>query len=437
MATQNNVVNKARSAKSAQRALSTLSDKKRRAALKSVANALRFNSAKIINANQVDVELAGRDVKAGKLSPALLRRLMVSEDKIATMAAGVDAVARLPDPVGRIASSMELDEGLLLEQVTCPIGVIGAVFESRPDAAVQIAALCLKSGNAVLLKGGSEAKETNRILVKLIASATGSTGFVPRGWIGIIETRDDVRQVLELDEYIDLLIPRGSNEFVRYIQSNTQIPVLGHADGICHVYVDKRADIEMAIRIVLDSKTQYPAVCNAAETLLVHREIADRFLPKVTVALRKAGVEIRGCAKTRQLVSGLKSARRGDWNTEYLDLILAVKIVESQDQAVDHINRYGSGHTDCIVTKSNPRARSFMSLVDSACVFHNASTRFADGYRFGLGAELGISTNKTHARGPVGLEGLVIYNYHLRGQGHIVADYSGKNPRKFTHRKIS
>jgi glutamate-5-semialdehyde dehydrogenase len=308
------------------------------------------------------------------------------------------------------------------------------VFESRPDALVQISTLCLKSGNAVLLKGGSEAAKTNRILARTIADASEKAGL-PKGWIQLLETRQDVAQMLALDESIDLVIPRGSNEFVRYIMDNTNIPVLGHADGICHVYVDAGADLDMAVNITVDSKCQYVAVCNAAETLLVDGAIAEEFLPKAKAALEQKGVELRGCERTASIID-VKPATEEDFSTEYLDYILSIKIIEGLDGAIEHINRYGSKHTDAIVTADKSKAERFMSLVDSANVFWNCSTRFSDGFRYGLGAEVGISTSKVHARGPVGLEGLVIYKYKLRGSGQIVADYSGQNPKQFTHKKI-
>jgi len=308
------------------------------------------------------------------------------------------------------------------------------VFESRPDALVQISTLCLKSGNAVLLKGGSEAARTNKILADVIAQASEKSGLPP-GWIQLLETREDVADMLALHGYIDLIIPRGSNQFVRYIMSHTDIPVLGHADGICHVYVDSDADPDMAVNIVVDSKCQYVAVCNAAETLLVDEKIAPTFLPRAKATLEQKGVELRGCPKTAALID-VKPATEQDWSTEYLDLILSIKVVAGLDEAIEHINRYGSRHTDAVVTADKEKADRFMALVDSANVFWNCSTRFADGYRYGLGAEVGISTNKIHARGPVGLEGLVIYKWKLLGTGQIVADYSGPNAKKFTHKKI-
>jgi glutamate-5-semialdehyde dehydrogenase len=399
--------------------------------LAQIAADLRAHSAEIVSANQADLANAAKD----NLAAPLQKRLKFDQGKIADVVAGIESLIKLDDPVGKTITATELDEALELYKVSCPIGVIGVIFESRPDALVQISTLCLKSGNAVLLKGGSEAAATNRILAEVIAKASEKAGL-PKGWIQLLETRQDVAEMLKLDEYIDLIIPRGSNEFVRYIMNNTNIPVLGHADGICHVYVDGQADLDMAVNIAVDSKCQYVAVCNAAETLLVDEKIAKDFLPKVRAALETHNVEIRGCEKTRAIIDA-KGAAEADWSTEYLDYIISIKVVAGLDQAIEHINHYGSNHTDAIVTNSKDNAARFMDLVDSAGVFWNCSTRFSDGYRYGLGAEVGISTNKLHARGPVGLEGLVLYKYRLLGAGQIVADYAGKDAKKkFTHRKM-
>ncbi len=420
----------AKKAKSAAIFMSALKTDVKNAALGEVAGALRNRSADIIAANKEDLSVAQKDHLAGPL----LKRLKFDEEKIAQTIAGIESLIKLDDPVGRILAATELDAGLELYKVSCPIGVIGVVFESRPDALVQISTLCLKSGNAVLLKGGSEAAKTNRMLAETIAEASEKAGL-PQGWIQLLQTREDVAQMLALDEYIDLVIPRGSNEFVRHIMTNTNIPVLGHADGICHVYVDGDADVEMAVNITVDSKCQYVAVCNAAETLLVDSKIAGKFLPKVKAALDENGVELRGCERTASIID-VKPATEADWSTEYLDSILSIRIVDGLDEAIGHINRYGSAHTDAIVTADREKAERFMALVDSANVLWNCSTRFSDGFRYGLGAEVGISTNKIHARGPVGLEGLVIYKWKLLGAGQIVADYSGPNAKKkFRHRK--
>ncbi len=410
--------------------LSALKTAEKNKALEIIARELKQRKDEIISANRKDLELA----RAENLAAPLLKRLKFDEDKITASCEGVKSLVGLEDPSGRTLQAIELDKGLELYQVTCPIGVIGVIFESRPDALVQISSLCLKSGNAVLLKGGSEAAETNRILTDIITKATTKVG-IPEGWMTLLETRADVADMLQMDATIDLIIPRGSNEFVKYIMDNTNIPVLGHADGICHVYVDSKADLDMAVRITVDSKSQYVAVCNAAETLLVHRDIADVFLPEIKTALEEKGVEIRGCKRTLEIIDVIPATDE-DWKTEYLDLIISIKIVDSMVGAIDHINTYGSGHTDVIVTGDKERGRQFMDYVDSGDVFMNCSSRFSDGFRYGLGAEVGISTNKIHARGPVGLEGLVIYKWRLLGDGHIVADYSGKGAKSFTHNVI-
>ncbi len=430
MVNQMSIAEAASQAKAASIRLAAVSTEIKNKALTDIAAALRQNTDRIVSANKEDLTLAEQN----NLTAPLLKRLKFDEDKIADVCAGIGSLKKLDDPVGKILDATELDTGLELYKVSCPIGVIGVVFESRPDALVQISSLCLKSGNAVLLKGGSEAANTNKILANVIAEASENAGL-PKGWIQLLKTRQDVAEMLAQDKYIDLVIPRGSNEFVRYIMNNTNIPVLGHADGICHVYVDGDADPDMAVSITVDSKCQYVAVCNAAETLLVDTRIANALLPKVRAVLEEKGVELRGCEKTASIID-VKPATEKDWATEYLDYILSVKIVDGLDEAIEHINRYGSGHTDAIVTADRQKAERFMNLTDSADVFWNCSTRFSDGYRYGLGAEVGISTNKIHARGPVGLEGLVIYKWKLFGTGQVVADYCGPSARTFTHKKI-
>ncbi len=399
-------------------------------ALAEIAAALESRQADIVAANRSDRDRSEKE----NLAPPLLKRLKFDAVKIDEACAGLRSMIQLPDPVGRTLDAMELDDGLELFRVSCPIGVIGVIFESRPDALVQIACLCLKSGNGVLLKGGREAMATNRLLADIIHRA-GIAAGIPDGWLGLLETRDDVADMLQLDELIDLIIPRGSNAFVKHIMDNTTIPVMGHADGICHVYIDRGADLDMAESIVVDSKTQYVAVCNAAETLLVHRAVAEAFLPRLKIALEKRGVEIRGCHRTVGIIDVMPASEE-DWRTEYLDYILSIRVVDSLDAAVGHINAFGSGHTDVIVSEDRQRGIRFMNTVDSADVFLNCSSRFCDGFRFGLGAEVGISTNKTHARGPVGLEGLVIYQWRMIGHGQVVADYTGPEARRFTHRKL-
>jgi len=398
-------------------------------ALRAVARALLARQDEIVAANRADLARSERE----HLPEPLLKRLKFDEAKIADIVDGINSLIGLPDPVGETLLATELDDGLELYKISCPIGVVGVIFESRPDALVQISTLCLKSGNAVLLKGGSEARETNRILADVIAAASVAAGL-PAGWLALLETRADVDAMLKLDKYVDLIIPRGSNAFVRYIMDNSRIPVMGHADGICHVYVAEDADLAMAVDIVADSKTQYVAVCNALETLLVHESIAPAFLPALRARL--AGkVELVGCPRTAAVIPVAPAAEE-DWATEYLDYKLSVKIVPDLAAAIDHINTYGSGHTDAIVTADRRKAAEFMRYVDAANVFWNCSTRFSDGFRYGFGAEVGVSTAKLHARGPVGLDGLVIYKYKLLGSGQTVADYAARS-KKFTHRKIT
>ena len=381
--------------------------------LKQVASALLQNAPVIFEANQNDLAAA----TASGIAEPLYKRLALNESKLRDVIAGIEQIADMPDPVGRMVEETELDDGLILRKVQAPIGVLAMIYESRPDAGPQIAALAIRSGNAVLLKGGREAANSNTAIGEIIRTVLGQHGVSDA--VQLVSTREEIAELLKMDDLINLVIPRGSNEMVRSIQRSTKIPVLGHADGVCHVYIDEFADPGKAARIAVDSKAQYPAVCNAAETLLVHSRFAGR--EKVLQALRDAGVELRD--------SGFGS--------EYLDLIMNVRLVNSLDDAIDHIHKYGSAHTDAIVTENVENAQRFLNEVDSAGVFWNASTRFADGYRYGLGAEVGVSTNKTHARGPVGVEGLLIYKYHLIGNGHIVATYSGENAKRFLHRKTN
>ncbi len=425
------IAKQAQIAKEASLKLAVLPAKVKNKALMAIANALKNSASAILEANKKDVEMA----KNSGLNEALIKRLALDRQKVHEMIEEVKSVARLEDPVGKVLSQVELDTGLMLYQVTCPIGVIGTIFESRPDAVTQISALCLKSGNAVILKGGSEAKKSNKALVSIMSKAAECNG-VPKGALQLIETREEVSQMLNLDDSISLIIPRGSGKFVKYVQDHTKIPVLGHSEGICHVFVDKYADMKKALEICFDAKCQYPAVCNAMETMLVHKGIAKKFLPLMIKKFRQAKVEIRGDEATRKIVKNIEKAAENDWDTEYNDLVLSVKVVGSLNEAIDHINKYGSRHTDAIVTENKKNADNFMNLVDSASVMWNASTRFADGFRYGKGAEVGISTSKIHARGPVGLEGLVIYKYKLAGKGHIVKDYIGRNAKKFKHKVI-
>ena len=430
--TQNSLEALAQAAKSASLILAGLPTGKKNQALEAMAEALESQASEIVEANRKDLEYARQE----NLPAPLVARLAVDEAKVAGMARGIRSVAGLPDPVGVFQMGMELDEGLVLSRVTCPLGVIGAIFEARPDAVPQIGSLCLKSGNAVILKGGAEAQHSNRIIVQLLREGLSHVEAVPQDAIQLIETRAEVAEMLKQDRYLDLIVPRGSNAFVRYVQENTRIPVLGHSEGICHVYIDEEADPQMALALALDSKLQYPAACNAMETLLIHAGVAPELAPDLIRELRERGVECLGCPRLCSLVPGLARAGEQEWDTEYNDLKLSIKLVDSLDEAIGHINRHGSGHTDTIVTRNPASAERFMNEVDSASVMWNASTRFADGFRYGLGAEIGISTNKTHARGPVGLEGLVIYKYKVMGNGQTVAEYSGKNAKRFLHRPL-
>ena len=425
----------ARRARAAALELAACDTRAKNAALDVIRARLEERRDAIIAANRADKSAAEAEVQNGVISRAAFKRLDLEGEKFAMMIAGIEDVRRLADPVGQVSLATRLDDGLDLYRVSCPIGVIGVIFEARPEAAAQIASLALKSSNAVILKGGREAARSNAILVDCFREALASTAL-PVDSVQLVSTRDEVRAMLELDEWIDLVIPRGSNELVRSIQANTKIPVLGHADGICAVYLDRAADADKAVRIVVDAKAQYPAVCNAAETLLVHRDIAETMLPVVTRALSNAGVVLKADERALPWCEGAVPASDADFDTEFLELVLAVKVVDSIGDAIGHINRHGSHHTDAIVTEDREAAERFLAEVDSAGVFHNASTRFADGFRYGLGAEVGVSTNKTHARGPVGLEGLVIYKYRLYGNGHRVADY-GPSKRAFRHAPIS
>jgi glutamate-5-semialdehyde dehydrogenase len=372
--------------------------------------------------------------RAADLSPAAASRLKLDPVKLGEMARGLTAVAALADPLGRVRLHRLLDDDLELTQVTCPLGVLGVVFEARPDALVQIGSLAIKSGNAALLKGGREAARTNELLAEILRQGLAGAGL-PEDAIQLLGGREDVEALLAMDDLVDLLIPRGSSALVRHIQAHTRIPVLGHAEGICHIYLDARADPAKAVAVVRDAKLQYPAACNAVETLLVHRD-ADGVLALVAEDLRAGGVELRGCPRACGLLPWMLPATEADWDTEYGEPILSVRIVDSLDQAIAHIHAHGSGHTEAILTEDPEAAERFLAEVDAAGVYHNASTRFADGYRYGFGAEVGISTSRIHARGPVGLDGLLSSKYLLRGAGHRVADYTGAEPRSFLHRDL-
>jgi glutamate-5-semialdehyde dehydrogenase len=427
----------ARRAREAARALARLSADARNEVLLATAAAIESNKDKILAANTLDVRDAEAAVATGKMSAAMLKRLRTSEQGVAQMATQVREVAALPDPLGRRLSATELDEGLILYKESCPLGVVGIIFEARPEVVPQVGSLALKSGNALIMKGGSEAARSNEALVSIWRETFRRFPGVPEDAINLLQTRADVLELLSLHNDVDLIIPRGSKSLVEFVANNSRIPVLGHGEGICHVYVDRAANMQKALAVTYDAKVQYPAVCNAAETLLVDETIASKFLPVIVDKLQQAGVEIRGCAKTIALLpnAGIVPATEEDWSTEYSDLIISVKIVSGLDAAIDHINRYGSRHTETIVTEDSAAAARFMTEVDAAGVFQNASTRFADGYRYGFGAELGISNSKLHARGPMGLEGLTTYKFKLFGNGHTVAEYAN-GEKKFTHRPL-
>ncbi len=415
-----------RNVKMAAPQMAALSEVQRNQALQAVADALVERKEEIFAANANDLQQAEKE---GIAAP-VLKRLKFDEGKLHDVTEGIRDLIRLPDPLFQTQLARELDEGLTLYRVTCPIGVIGVIFEARPDALVQISALCMKSGNCVILKGGSEALRTNKILFQIIQKAALEAGLPSHSML-LLEARSEITELLDCYGDVDLLIPRGSNQFVQYIMNHTRIPVMGHADGICHIYVDKDADLKKAIPVILDAKTQYVSACNAVETLLIHREIAKELLPELAKALKEHQVQLKGTKEVQEL-TGCAAATEEDDRKEYLDYIVSAKITDSLQEAIDHINRYGSHHTDCIITENEAAAKEFMMLVDSAGVYQNCSTRFADGYRYGFGAEVGISTGKLHARGPVGLEGLVSYKYKLFGNGHIVGDYaSGKRSFHF------
>ena len=399
----------AKSAKKASVKAQGLSSEIKNDGLIAVAKALEENKEKIFNANKLDLEYAKKLLDNGELSQATYNRLKLDENKMRDMIKGIYDISKLEDPVNKTLLKRELDEGLVLEKRSCPIGVLGIIFEARPDVISQISALAIKSSNAVILKGGKESKNTNKTILEIINNALSFVAGFPEGLLSQVYTRDDVAEMLKADKYIDLIIPRGGNSLVKFIKENTKIPVLGHADGICHIFVDKSADLELAKKVVIDAKTQYPSACNTVETLLIHKEFkgADELLE----AIKSNGVE-------------LIFTPADGWHKEYSDLKLAVKYVEGVEEAIEHINEFGSGHTESILTEDKQNADLFMNMVDSSGVYHNVSTRFADGFRYGFGAEVGISTNKTHARGPVGIDGLVIYKYRLVGKGHVVSDYA-------------
>jgi glutamate-5-semialdehyde dehydrogenase len=417
----------AQAARNASRQLATTTSELRVAVLHHLGNQLERRASQILAANAEDVFAA-----EGTLDASTLQRLKLDSAKLAVMVQGVRSVAALPDPLNRVQMRRQLDEGLELTRVACPLGVLCVIFESRPDALIQISALALKSGNAVLLKGGSEARHSNLALLAAVQGALREAGL-PEAAVQGLPDRAAVAALLQRPDLVDLVIPRGSNALVQSIQAATRIPVLGHAEGICHMVLDEAADTAMAVALVRDAKLQYSSACNAVETVLIHRQAAARLLPALVDDLGPRGVELRGCPACRALVPSLKAATEADWDTEYGTPILALKVVTDLDEALDHIRAHGSGHTEAIITDDPRAAARFLAEVDAAGVFHNASTRFADGFRYGFGAEVGISTGRIHARGPVGIEGLLSYRYLLRGSGQRVEDYSGPSARPFNH----
>ncbi|CAN5126826.1 glutamate-5-semialdehyde dehydrogenase [soil metagenome] len=432
------VLTLAKNAKLAANVLAGTSATDRDEALLAIAAEIATHEAEILEENKKDLQHAASLVAEGKINQALLERLKLDHSKLSSVVAGIRQLAKMPDPLGKIDLDRELDKNLELQRVTCPIGLIGVIFEARPDALPQIASLCLKSGDGVILKGGAEAEHSNRILFDCLKRAAQRAGL-PGDCIVLLESRADVQELLKADRFVDLVIPRGSNSLVRFIQDNTRIPVLGHAEGICHVYVDESANFDKAISIICDAKVQYPAACNAAETILIHESIAPQLIPKLAKQLNERKVSLRCDCQSLKFAgpeSDASPASEDDWGTEYGDLIVAVKVVKDLEQAIEHINEFGSGHTETMVGENQKTFDKFFAQVNSAGVYLNASTRFADGFRYGFGAEVGISTAKQHPRGPVGIEGLVTYKYKLIGDGHIVADYVGRDAKQFTHRDL-
>ncbi len=428
----------AEAAKQASRAIASTSGEERNRALEAVAQGLERSAAEILAANAADSRDAQAAVARGELSRALVDRLELSAGKLASMIAGVRAVAALPDPIGRVLDRIELDTGLLLEKVSCPLGLLAVIFEARPDAVTQIISLAIKSANGVILKPGREVERTAAVLVESMRKSLREHTAIPEALVTNVQQRAQMDEVLQLDGLVDLVIPRGSYELVRHVQSSTRIPVLGHSEGVCHIYVDARANFDMAVSIIDDAKTDYPAACNAVETVLVHQAVAQSFLPLLAARMKERGVRLRGCALTLAALpnAGIEPVADNEWHTEYGDLILAVKVVLGLREAIEHIARFGSAHTDAIVTDDAEAAQRFLREVDSAGVYHNASTRFADGYRYGFGAEVGISTSRLHARGPVGLDGLTSYKYILRGSGQLARNYQGPHAKPFLHKHL-
>jgi glutamate-5-semialdehyde dehydrogenase len=422
----------AESAKRASRSLASLDEAKRNHVLEAMASALEQSAPDLLAANQQDLQSASSSHSRDALPASTLARLKLTDQKLREMSEQIRSVASLPDPLNRKLDEIELDQGLNLEKISVPLGVLTVIFEARPDAVTQIASLAIKSGNAVILKPGREVEHTAKAIVRVLRSAL-ATEEIPENAISLVLGRDEVNELLAMHDLVDMVIPRGSKSLVEYVQANTRIPVLGHSEGICHIYVDRAADQELALRVIDDAKLDYPAACNAAETVLVHRDIAIEFIPKLLQHLRDNKIAVHGDSESQALGEEVQPV--AEWHREYGAPELAIGVVDSIDAAIDHIHTHGSSHTESILTEDQQAAERFLREVDAAGVFHNASTRFADGFRYGFGAEVGISTSKLHARGPVGLDGLTTYKYVLRGHGHIAGDYRGPNARTFTHRR--
>lgn len=415
--------------------LQSLSTDIKNKALLEIAEKLEQNKNIIFEANKKDLEYAKKLLDENKISLSMFNRLKLDENKMIDIISGIKDVVKLEDPINKVLLETELDDNLLLKKISCPIGLIAVIFEARPDVISQISSLCIKSSNAVILKGGAEGENTNKAIFNIINETLENIKEFPKHSVNLVFTREEIKELLSMDKYIDLIIPRGGNSLVQYIKSNTNIPVLGHADGICHLYIDESANQEKALKICLDSKAQYPSACNAVETILINKNIANEYLPKLYNLFKENNIKMNGCEEVRKILNQSDIAEVKEWHLEYGDKEISLKIVENTEEAYNHINKYGSHHTDSIVSENKENIEKFMTYVDSANVYCNTSTRFSDGFRYGFGAEVGISTNKTHARGPVGLEGLTIYKYKLFGNYQIVDDYVS-HKASFKHRRI-
>lgn len=415
--------------------LQSLSTDIKNKALLKIADKLEQNKNIIFEANKKDLEYAKKLLDENKISLSMFNRLKLDENKMIDIISGIKDVVKLEDPINKVLLETELDDNLLLKKISCPIGLIAVIFEARPDVISQISSLCIKSSNAVILKGGAEGENTNKAIFNIINETLESIEEFPKNSVNLVFTRDDIKELLSMDKYVDLIIPRGGNSLVQYIKSNTNIPVLGHADGICHLYIDESANQEKALKICLDSKSQYPSACNAVETILINKNIANEYLPKLYNLFKENNIKMNGCEEIRKILNQSDIGEVKEWHLEYGDKEVSLKIVENTEEAYNHINKYGSHHTDSIVSENKDNIEKFMTYVDSANVYANTSTRFSDGFRYGFGAEVGISTNKTHARGPVGLEGLTIYKYKLFGSYQIVNDYV-THKASFKHKRI-